>query len=140
MSSIPEMLKDAYDKKDWNIVSGVYLMLTGTRLDDSIHQPQKRQEPKYEMPTAPDSNKKYARTEQIDTSKSKVNLFVDDGTEAIEDRAIDKILCKNGPLPRTKTRNEMINVKCRKCGRISNVNKVLVSGNKYVCDNCIGHP
>lgn len=144
MASIPEMLKEAYNSKNWSIVSDVYFNLTGTRLMDGIYNPKQdfispKTEQKYEMPQSP-NNKKYARTEAIDLNKSKFNMFVDNGTEAVEDKAIDKILCKNGPVPKINARpSEMVNVICKKCKKTITVSESLAKRN-FICNDCIGHP
>lgn len=54
-----------------------------------------------------------------------------------EDTKIDKILCKNGPVARTRDFS-MIKVTCRVCGKTEEINPSLLfeATNRYKCNNC----
>lgn len=144
MSSIADLLKEAFEKKDWGIVSLVYQNLTGSALsDNTIFQPRQQtsnvpQRQQKFIPT-PDAGKTYARTESVDTSKTKFNIFVDDGTEEVNDKEIDKKLRNKNPIPRNRG-NELINIVCTTCGNMYEVNRNYISipkGRGYTCDKCI---
>jgi len=54
-----------------------------------------------------------------------------------EDTKIDKVLCKSGPVSRSRDFS-MIKVTCRVCGRTEEINPVLLfdAPNRYKCNNC----
>lgn len=54
-----------------------------------------------------------------------------------EDTKIDKVLCKNGPVARTRDFS-MIKVTCRVCGKTEEINPSLLfeAPNRYKCNNC----
>jgi len=155
MSSIPELLKEAYEKKDWGVVAIVYQNLTGIKLapnetQASIYnpkQPYKTPQPiyvpqqtqaEYQMPTAPPgkSGKPDRLLPPLDTKKGHINLFADDGKEFSEDKKIDKVLCQANPTTRGTRGSDMVNVVCRQCHRPSTISKALIRKN-FICDDCI---
>lgn len=54
-----------------------------------------------------------------------------------EDTALDKALCKNPPVARTRD-FEMLNVTCRICGKTETISPSLLfdSPSRYKCNNC----
>lgn len=54
-----------------------------------------------------------------------------------DDIRIDKLLCKNGPVARTRDFS-LIKVTCRVCGKTEEINPVLLfdAPNRYKCNNC----
>lgn len=158
MSTIPELIKEAFDKKDWTLISIVYNNLTGGTLNDidnSTFQPrgnvqQSNRQPQTKQPQTGNksriivpgmnpntpNNKKYARTENVDISKNGINIFVDDGTEAVEDKAIDLKLKNKNPIARNRAA-DTVDIVCNDCGNVFCVNTTLVSKKGYICDGCI---
>ncbi len=111
--SITDILKQAYENKDWNLVSDAYKTLTGTGLGA--------------LPS-----KTPAKVSK--GTKKRVNLFVDDGTECTEDRAVPPapIVGIKGSRP-----SNLTNAVCNNCGKLyENISKRLI-GRKYICDKCI---
>lgn len=54
-----------------------------------------------------------------------------------EDAIVDKALCKNPPVARTRD-FEMVNVTCRVCGKSETISPALLfdSPSRYKCNNC----
>lgn len=142
MFSIPETLKEAFEKKDWSLISVVYQGLTGNSLDDGItFQPKTQQlQPQQQNKSIPTQNrgKTMARTESVDLRKIKAvgNLFTDDGSEAIADKAIDKKLVNKIPIQRNRP-SDVMNITCNNCGKMFNVNKALVTNKGFICSPCM---
>lgn len=146
--TIPELLKEAYNRRDWAIIEEAYSMLTGAQLSNGNYDYEDREESNlpsysppqeqtaYQMPTSPNGDKKPCRTESIDVRKNKINIYQDDGTEATEDSKIDRILTNRPIVPRSRG-SDMANVTCRNCGRRYSVSQALASS-KFLCDGCIG--
>ena len=151
--NISDLLKEAYEKKDWAIVNIVYGNLTGDNLEDNEGtfqpksklvlpnrqpQPQAKQQAKAakEIPIPVGSKGRPARTEQVDTSKNGINIFVDDGTEAVEDKAIDAKLKSKVFVPRNRPPDES-NIPCNTCGNVYCVSNSLITAKGFVCNNCL---
>lgn len=79
-------------------------------------------------------DKKYCKKSQIDLTKSKINLFVDDGTEKKEDTEIQKKI-KWNPTKR-ESKFKLSSVTCIHCGKSYEVNPIFAREN-YRCDRCI---
>jgi hypothetical protein len=158
MSNIIKLLKEAYEKKDWGVISIIHENLTGETLSDiesstfqprgNVQQPNRQPQTKQPQtgnksriivpgmnPSTP-NNKKYARTENVDISKNNINIFVDDGTEAVEDKAIDLKLKNKNPIARNRGA-DTVDIMCSGCGNVFCVNTTLVSKKGYICDSCI---
>lgn len=54
-----------------------------------------------------------------------------------EDSKIDKLLCKSGPVSRSRDFS-LVKVTCRVCGKTEEINPVLLfdAPNRYKCNNC----
>jgi len=54
-----------------------------------------------------------------------------------EDTKVDKLLCKNNPVSRSREFS-LVKVTCRVCGKTEEINPVLLfdSPNRYKCNNC----
>lgn len=93
-------------------------------------------------------NEPIKKQNNIKTKKSKVtnnnnNKFVLLGFDKLhkEDIVIDKALKKNPPTPRRKSVN-IIDVKCRVCGKSEKINASLLyeSPDRYKCNKCSSSP
>jgi|TARA_B110001454_G_C12603402_1_gene385503 hypothetical protein len=76
-----------------------------------------------------------ARSEPLDIT-DRENTFVDDGTEASEDTAVDKKLAVKPPVERTRRIFKRISTTCVSCNKNFEIHPTLVREN-YKCDNCI---
>jgi hypothetical protein len=157
MSSIQDLIKEAYEKKDWGLVAIVYQNLTGIKLTSNeaqaaIYNPRQQYQPTYPAPQQQiiqnpndgysmpiKENRKPDRLlGPIDTTKSGFNMFNDDGKEFLEDKKIDQILCQSNPTARGVRGSDMVNVICRQCNRPRTVSQAVVSNRKrFLCDECI---
>lgn len=151
MSTIPELLKEAYTKKDWMLISLVYKNLTGQILDDTqdfIYQPQtKIQANELNLPRIKDGKGVEARTEQFNPRQPRmpIPMFEDDLTEAIEDtlpvlKKIDpelyKKLTANKPRPKVDNGSNLVRHPCCKCGQLNEIAPDFKRKN-YTCDKCL---
>jgi hypothetical protein len=135
--NIPEMLKIAFDRKDWNLISDVYNSLTGQKLESfqtTIKKAEARQEPpRQQSVDIPVTGKKTkpCRAEPINVGEKKFNLFRDDGSikeEPTRTQAGQKGI----------RRSDLVKASCADCGVVHEVNAIFnASTTGYVCNKCL---
>tara|TARA_A100001201_G_scaffold108878_1_gene93163 strand:- start:7419 stop:7871 length:453 start_codon:yes stop_codon:yes gene_type:complete len=146
MSSVPELLKKAFESSDWDFVSQAHQMLTGQPLEVSDQeQPVEKTDSsqfisssKSKEPSSTWNTGGRAKKELID-SNSRVNNFVDDGSIAPEERvSLNPELGVQSPVQRGKRRApDKISVTCSKCDKRELVLSSLVGNlGTYRCNDC----
>lgn len=133
--------EDGYAKMIENYEEGTKI-LEPFRAEKSFHAPVKadssvakrEQKNKEVAKRFGGEDKKYCKKSQIDLTKSKINLFVDDGTEKKEDTEIQKKI-KWNPTKR-ESKFKLSSVTCIHCGKSYEVNPIFAREN-YRCDRCI---
>lgn len=79
---------------------------------------------------------KYGRTEKL--GKNHPNTWKDDGSIAIEDKEIDKLLYNPTVKKVRREKTGYSNVKCTDCSRPKKIATALLKEDKsYICDNCV---
>jgi len=103
-------------------------------------QTKKPKTSKTPKPTKTKSAKSAKSAKSVKSVKS-VNKFdtMIEKTFHTEDTAIDKLLNKQAPGPRTRE-FQLSSVKCMRCGRQEEVHPVLLRNNEYRCNKCSALP
>jgi hypothetical protein len=143
-----EKIKSGIQQEDMNLVSEGFYDLTGERVS---REEVEVQDPLLKQVVAPDAQadtedfitstrssgkpSKYSRAEPLEI-RDRENSFVDDGTEATEDRELDKILAVKPPVQRNRRAFKKISIQCSSCNKEFQISPSLAREN-YKCDSCI---
>ena len=134
MSSFSKRL-EAYEEEDYRMMEPFHNAAKSFRApiktDSSVA---KREQKNEAIAKQFGGDKKPCKKSQIDLTKSKINLFVDDGTEKKEDTEIQKKI-KWNPTKR-ESKFKLSSVTCIHCGKSYEVNPIFAREN-YRCDRCI---
>lgn len=157
--NITKRLKEGIESRDWDAIIEVYSSLTDEPLSiqQEDHQEQeidyndvnrelqeisvknKNDDYIFKPNSSPkiitdEDGKTMCRSERFDKSKTKINIFVDDGTIATEDRKFDKNVAKK-TAARDRPQYKMIKTLCTRCGRDSYAESAALA--KYhICNKC----
>lgn len=143
-----EKIKSGIEKEDMDLVSEGFYDLTGEIV--SREEAIDTQDPLLKQVVSDSSSdaedfitstrssgkpSKYSRAEPLEI-RDRENSFVDDGTEASEDRELDKILAVKPPVERTRQPFKKTSIQCSTCNKDFKISPSLVREN-YKCDSCI---
>jgi hypothetical protein len=149
--NIPQLLEEAWDKKDWNIVDQVYNSLTGKHLCNTNQNEEKNDDNDHtvkvysnydSIPAKQNFKNKQAQTSQIRVHHF-TNKYVDDRKTARQDSEFDrKVWAGKEPCVR-RPMKQKIKIQCVKCLKYFQIYqedlppRITDDEPEYRCEKCL---
>lgn len=127
-------LNDKVDKLTAMFEAMMLQQAAGRKDDSSPAEPKKRGRPSKKTLVQDNSEVEVTRRRR---GRTWDNNFVDDGTEHVEDREIDKLLQVKPPIEKGTRKNPMIKSNCAECGKTEIVHRQLQFEGSHTCQKCL---